>query len=109
MIFAPYERIPIEWYMADRPATERIVHPVYPATAWGVDPLSFDLSVPLPSGAVEQAASKYQRIWLVSASADPSLYPVQAAAVAGALRRAGFTPAGTTQFRGVNVTEEVRQ
>ena len=109
MIFAPYERIPVEWYMADRPATERIVHPVYPATAWGVDPLSFDLSVPLPSAAVEQAASKYQRIWLVSASADPSLYPDQAAAVSGALRRAGFTPAGTTQFRGVNVTEEVRQ
>ena len=27
----------------------------------------------------------------------------------GALRRAGFTPAGTTHFRGVEVTEEVRQ
>jgi mannosyltransferase len=109
MIFMPYERIPIEWYLAGRPATERILHPVYPATEWGVDPLSFDLGVPLPSQAVEQAASKYHRIWLVSASADPSLYPGQAAAVTGALRRAGFTPAGTTQFRGVNVTEEVRQ
>ena len=35
--------------MADRPATERIVHPVYPATAWGIDPLYFDSNVPLPS------------------------------------------------------------
>ena len=32
-----------------QPATERAVHPVYPATAWGVDPLSFDGSVSLPS------------------------------------------------------------
>ncbi len=60
-------------------------------------------------GAVEQAASEYQRIWLVSVTADQSLYPAQAAAVDAALRRAGFTPAGTRTFRGVDVTEEVRR
>jgi mannosyltransferase len=109
LVFAPYERIPVEWYMADNPATERAVLPVYPATGWGVDPLYFDGAVSLPSGAVTQAATKYQRIWLVSATADLSLYPVQAAAVDGALRRAGFTPAGTTHLRGVQVTEEVRR
>ena len=38
LIFQPYERIPVEWYLDDRPATEREVKPVYPATAWGVDP-----------------------------------------------------------------------
>jgi mannosyltransferase len=109
LIFAPYERIPVEWYMADKPATERTVHPVYPATAWGVDPLYFDGNVQLPSHAVEEAASKFQRIWLVSATADLSLYPTEAASVEAALRRAGFSPAGTTHFRGVEVTEEVRQ
>jgi hypothetical protein len=109
LVFAPYERIPVEWYMADNPATERAVLPVYPATGWGADPLYFDGAVSLPSGAVTRAATKYQRIWLVSATADLSLYPVQAAAVDGALRRAGFTPAGTTHLRGVQVTEEVRR
>ena len=109
LIFEPYQRIPVEWYMKDKPATERIVHPVYPGTAWGVDPLSFDGNVQLPSGAVERAASKYQRIWLVTATADRSLNPAGIASVEAALRRAGFTPAGTTQFRGAEVTEEVRQ
>ena len=109
MIFAPYQRIPVEWYMAERPATERIVHPVYPGKAWGVDPLSFDSNVQLPPDAVEQAASKYQRIWFVTATADRSLDPAGAASVEAALRRAGFTPAGTTHFRGAEVTEEVRR
>jgi mannosyltransferase len=109
LIFSTYERIPVEWYMGERPAAERSVHPVYPATAWGVDPLAFDGSVSFKQDAIEQAASRYQRIWLLSATADLSLYPAQAAAVDTALRRAGFTPAGTTHFRGVQVTEEVRQ
>ena len=51
----------------------------------------------------------YRRIWLVSATADLSLYPAQAASVEAALRRAGFTPAGTQVFHGVQVTEEVQQ
>jgi mannosyltransferase len=109
LVFMPYERIPVEWYLTQRPVTEREVHPVYPATAWGVDPLRFDGGVTLGSAAVQQAASKYQRIWLVSATADLSLYPAQAASVESALRRAGFTAAGTEVFRGVQVTEEVRQ
>ena len=109
LIFQPYERIPVEWYMDARPATEREVKPVYPTTAWGVDPLIFDGSVSFSPAGIEKAATRYQRIWVLSATADLSLYPVQAASVNAALRRAGFTPAGTTVFRGVTVTEEVRQ
>ena len=109
LVFEPYERIPVEWYLAGTPATERAVHPVYPTTAWGVDPLSFDGPVPFSPSGIEQAASRYQRIWLLSVTADLSLYPAQAASVDAALRRAGFTPAGTRVFRGVQVTEEVRQ
>jgi mannosyltransferase len=109
LIFSAYERIPVEWYVAENPAAERDVHPVYPATAWGVDPLAFDGSVSFRPAAIERAAANYQRIWVLSATADLSLYPGQAAAVENALRRAGFTAEGTTHFRGVQVTEEVRQ
>jgi mannosyltransferase len=109
LIFAPYERIPVEWYLDEKPETERTLHPVYPATAWGVDPLYFDGNVTLPPTAVERAAANYQRIWLVSATADLSLYPGEAQALENALRAAGFTSEGTTHFRGVDVTKEVRQ
>jgi mannosyltransferase len=109
LIFYPYERIPIEWYMAERPAGERDLHPVYPATAWGVNPLYFDGDVPFEPAAIERAASRYERIWVVSATADLFLYPGQAAAMNASLRRAGFAPAGTTHFRGVEVTEELKQ
>jgi mannosyltransferase len=108
LIFAPYERVPVEWYVAGSRAAQE-THPVYPATPWGVDPLAFDSNIPLPAHAVEQAASRYQRIWLVMVTADHSLYPQGAAAVEAELRRAGFTPVGTRTVRGVDVTEEVRQ
>ena len=84
-------------------------HPVYPATAWGVNPLYFDGDVPFDPAAIERAASRYERIWVVSATADLFLYPGQATAMNAALRRAGFAPAGTTHFRGVEVTEELKQ
>ena len=109
LVFASYERLPVEWYMAGRPTTRSAVHPVYPATAWGVDPLRFDLSVPMSADAVERAASKYGHIWFLSVTTDQRLYPVEAGSVEGVLRRAGFTPAGTRTFRGVDVTEEVRR
>jgi hypothetical protein len=109
LIFATYERIPVEWYMADRPAAERALHPVYPATAWGVDPLAFDGNEPFGGSGIERAASRYQRIWVLSATADLSLYPTVAASMNRALRRAGFTPTSTREFRGIQVTEEVRQ
>jgi mannosyltransferase len=108
LVFAPYERLPVEWYVAGWPAARHSLHPVYPATAWGVDPLVFDGNVAMPADAVEQAAAGYQCIWLVSATADRSLYPAEAASIDAALRRAGFTPAGSRTFRGVDVVEEVR-
>jgi mannosyltransferase len=109
LIFAPYERVPVEWYLQNRPATRADVHPVYPALAWGVDPLYFDGSITLNPDDVERAAQSYGRIWLVSVTADQKLYPGESNAIVGALRRAGFMPAGTTVFRGVDVTKEVRQ
>lgn len=108
MIFALYERVGVEWYMAGSPAAEK-THPVYPATPWGVDPLAFDSNISQPPHAVEQAASGYRRIWLIMGTADRSLYPQGAAEVEAELREAGFTPAGTRMLRGVDVTEEVRQ
>jgi 4-amino-4-deoxy-L-arabinose transferase-like glycosyltransferase len=109
LIYAPYERIPVEWYLADRPGVRVKLHPVYPAKAWGVDPLYFDGNVALTASDVERTASDYGRIWLLSATADQKLYPGGWASLEGALRRSGFSAAGTRTFRGVEVTEEVRQ
>jgi uncharacterized membrane protein len=109
LIYAPYERVPVEWYMADQPGARAKVHPVYPAMAWGEDPLYFDGSVSLSPDDVERTAPSYQRIWLLSATADQKLYSSGSASIEGALRQAGFTPAGTRTFRGIDVTEEVRQ
>jgi mannosyltransferase len=109
LIFAPYERVPVEWYLAAHPAARADVHPVYPTMAWGVDPLYFDGSVSLSPGDVERAAPSYGRIWFLSVTADQKLYPGEADSIDGALRQAGFTPVGTRTFRGVDVTEEVRQ
>ncbi len=109
LIFAPYERIPVEWYMAGAPAAEHAVHPVYPATAWGVDPLAFDKTVPFSASAIERAASGYQRIWLLSATGDQVLYPEEVTSADESLRRAGFVPTGSRVFRGVEVTEEMRR
>ena len=109
LIYAPYERVPVEWYMAGQPNARAKVQPVYPAKAWGVDPLYFDGSVSLNAGDVERTAPNYQRIWFLSATADQKLYSSGAASIEAALRHAGFTPAGTRTFRGVDVTEEVRQ
>ncbi len=108
LIYAPYERVPVEWYMAGQPAARAKVLPVYPATAWGVDPLYFDGSVSVTSADVERAAPRFGRIWLLSATADQKLYPNGWAAIEGALRQTGFVAAGTRTFRGVDVTEEVR-
>ena len=109
LMYAPYERVPVEWYMAGQPAARAKVHPVYPALPWGVDPLYFDGSVSLTGADVERTAPNFGRIWLLSASADQKLYPSGWESIEGALRQAGFTAAGTRTFRGVDVTEEVRQ
>jgi mannosyltransferase len=109
LIFAPYERVPVEWYMAGRPAARARVDPVYPAMAWGVDPLYFDGNVSLTGADVERTGPSYGRIWLLSATADQKLYPSSWASIEAALRQAGFAAAGTRTVRGVDVTEEVRQ
>ncbi len=109
LIYAPYERVPVEWYMAGQPAARAKVHPVYPAKAWGVDPLYFDGSVSLRPSDVARTAPNYGRIWFVSATADQKLYSSGASSIEMALRQSGFSPVSTRTFRGVDVTEEVRQ
>jgi mannosyltransferase len=108
LIYAPYERVPVEWYMADQPDARAKVHPVYPGKGWGVDPLYFDGSVSLTPGDVNRTAPNFGRIWLLSATADQKLYAGGASSIVRALHQAGFTPAATRTFRGVDVTEEVR-
>jgi mannosyltransferase len=109
LIYAPYERVPVEWYMAGQPDARAKVHPVYPAKAWGVDPLYFDGSVSVTGADVERSAPSYGRIWLLSATADQKLYASSWDSIEAALRQAGFTEVGTRTFRGVDVSELVRQ
>jgi hypothetical protein len=108
-IFYPYERIPFESYMDERLDADPAAHPLCPVTACCVDPLALRGRVTCDQDAIEQAASRYQRIWFLSATADLWPDPVQAAALDAALRQAGVTPVGATHLRGSEVTEEVRQ
>ena len=109
LIYAPYERVPVEWYMAGQTDARAKVRPVYPSIDWGVNPLYFDGNVSLSARDVERTTPGFGRIWFLSATADQKLYSSGAASIEGALREAGFKPVGSRAFRGVNVTEEIRQ
>jgi hypothetical protein len=109
-IFYPYERVPFQSYMDERlDADDPTAHPIDPARACRVDPLALRGRVSCNQDAIGQAASRYQRTWFLSATADLSLDPVRGASLDAALRQGGVTPTGTTHSRGVEVTEEVRQ
>jgi len=105
MIFAPYMRIPFEWYLQQHPEAERHLHAVYPSLAWGVDPLRFDYPIPISSAAVERGAHGYTRVWLVLS--DAQLYPEQKQAVKHGLQLAGFVAKGSRVFSGVEVVRYV--
>jgi uncharacterized membrane protein len=109
LMFAVYERMPIEWYLRDYPEAQRTLRPVYPSLAFGVNPLYFDGSLSITKVDVERSATAFHRVWFVLATADKHLYPSNEASVQSALHTDGFTIAHTEAFRGVEVIEEVRQ
>jgi uncharacterized membrane protein len=109
LIFAPYERMPVEWYLRDYPAAQRTLHPVYPSLAFGVNPLYFDGSLSLTKADVVHSAAAYNRVWFVLVTADTHLYPGEEGSVQSGLTTDGFAMRHTESFRGVEVIEEVRQ
>jgi uncharacterized membrane protein len=108
LMFAVYERMPVEWYLRDFPTAQRTLRPVFPSLAFGVNPLYFDGSLSITKADVQRSATAYHRVWFVLATADKHLYPGNEASVQSALRSDGFTIAHTEAFRGVDVIEEVR-
>jgi uncharacterized membrane protein len=109
LMFAVYERMPVEWYLRDYPEAQRTLRPVFPSLAFGVNPLYFDGSLSITKADVLRSASKYHRVWFVLVTADKHLYTGNEASVQAALRSDGFAPTHTQTFRGVDVIEEVRQ
>lgn len=101
MIFAPYMRIPFEWYLKQDPTAARRLHPVYPNLGWGVDPLRFDYPVLINQAVVASGASDDRRVWLVLSQAQ--LYPQQEQAVIQGLRSAGLVEQRSRTFAGVQV------
>ena len=75
---------------------ERALHPIFPATAWGVGPWAFDGSVACQLDALEQVPSSCRRAWHQSAPADLSQHPAQSAA-------------DSIHFGGMEVIEEARR
>lgn len=103
MLFAPYVRIPFEWYLQQHPLARHQLRPVYPATPWETDPLRFDSNVPIDRAVVARAAAPYRRVWLVLS--QQSLYPAQYHAVLSALSGDGLRPRRYQDFPGVEVVE----
>jgi mannosyltransferase len=103
VIFAPYTRIPFEWYIHEHPGAETRLRPVFPAGPWAGDPLRYDSSIDVRAAAIEAAVSGYGRIWLVLSQQE--LYPSQEQALLAGLRSAGLVPADSRTFHGVEVVE----
>ena len=101
MIFAPYMRIPFEWYFDQYPAAEAQVHPVASNVGWGVDPLRFDYPVTINRSTVARGAHGLHVVFLVLSQAQ--LYPSQTRSVVAGLRSDGLVPVETRSFTGVQV------
>ena len=102
LLFAPYMRIPFQWYLAQHPAAEHRLQPVYPQAGWATSPLVFDTTYfPVDRPVVMHAAARYRRVWLVLS--QQSLYPSQETALLAGLRDAGLRPTGRRDFPGVQV------
>jgi len=102
LLFAPYVRIPFQWYLARHPAAESRLQPVYPGAGWTTSPLVFDTTYfPFSRSVVARAAARYQRVWVVLSQA--SLYPSQEEALLAGLRQAGLGPTTQRDFPGVEV------
>lgn len=103
LLFAPYVRIPFEWYLQDHPTARAELRPVVPATAWGADPLYFDTAITLDTAEVRRAAEGYGRVWLVLS--QQAFSPGEYADVLAGLRQAGLRPVHTEHFAGVDLVE----
>jgi mannosyltransferase len=103
VIFAPYNRVPVEWYMHDHPVAESRLQPLFPAGPWNTDALRYDASINTTEPIIEKAVDGYHRVWLVLSAQQ--LYPDQNRALLAGLRSAGLLPVETRTFAGVQIVQ----
>jgi mannosyltransferase len=101
VVFAPYTRIPFQWYVPQHRDLVTNVHPLFPAGSWATNGMRFDTSITLTAGTIEHDVTGYHRVWLVESQQE--LYPAENTALLSGLRAAGLEPAGTRTFHGVEV------
>lgn len=100
VIFAPYTRIPFQWYLV-KDGAEGDLHPLFPPGPWSTNGLRYDASINASRSGIENAVAGYHRVWLVQSQQE--LYPTEDQAVVAGLRSAGLEPDGTRTFHGVQV------
>ncbi|HXQ44756.1 MAG TPA: glycosyltransferase family 39 protein [Acidimicrobiales bacterium] len=105
VIFAPYNRIPFEWYLHDHGAAASLLHPLFPAGSWDEDALRYDTSIAVRASAIGADVTGYHRVWVVLSAQQ--LYPAQDRALLAGLRSAGLAPGPSWSFHGVEVVRYV--
>jgi mannosyltransferase len=103
VIFAPYNRVPVEWYMHDHPVAESRLQPLFPAGPWNTDALRYDASINTTEPIIEKAVDGYHRVWLVLSAQQ--LYPNQDKELLAGLRSAGLVAVETRTFAGVQLIQ----
>jgi mannosyltransferase len=101
VIFAPYTRIPFQWYLARHPVAEARLAPLFPAGPWSRNALRYDTSLTVSAPAIAAAVTGRPRVWLVLS--QQNLYPTQDTAVLAGLRSAGLALRQSRAFHGVDV------
>jgi len=101
VIFAPYTRIPFQWYVRQHGSALADLHPVFPGGAWSGNGLRYDTSIGVSAATIENDATGYSRLWLVLS--QQQLYPTAERALLTGLRSAGLGPVGSRTFHGVEV------
>ena len=103
VIFAPYTRIPFQWYIRQHPVAAAQLHPAFPPGPWDADGLRYDASFAVTTAGIEKAVTSDHRVWLVLS--QQQLYPADDRALLAGLRSAGLVPGRTQTFAGVEVVE----
>jgi hypothetical protein len=103
VVYAPYTRMPFQWYAADHPGLIRDTTPVFPAGSWATGALGFDTYIPVDGPALVARTRGLTRIWVVLSHVQGS--GPQEVALLGALTQAGYTPTGRQGLAGVTVLQ----
>jgi mannosyltransferase len=103
VVFAPYTRIPFQWYLRQHPAAAALLDPAFPPGPWNGDGMRYDASFAVTTPRVARAVDRDQRVWLVLS--QQQLYPADDRALLAGLRTAGFAAGPTLTFAGVQVVE----